>query len=104
MRHSEVIEQKIKQALSPEVLHVENESHMHSVPENSETHFKLTVVARCFEGVLPVKRHQQIYGLLAEELANGVHALSLHLYTPQQWAQREGAVPVSPDCAGASKG
>jgi BolA protein len=37
------IEAKITDALSPEFLEVANESHMHNVPPDSESHFKVTV-------------------------------------------------------------
>ena len=96
------IEQAIKQKLSvlnPEHLVVENESHMHSVPENSETHFKLIVVSDQFAKMRQVKRHQTIYGLLQEELAGPVHALAIHSYTKEEW---QGEAPDSPNCMGGS--
>ena len=62
------IEQKLA-SLTPDVLRVENESHMHHVPPDSETHFKVTLVSERFAGLMPVKRHQLIYSLLAAELA-----------------------------------
>lgn len=96
------IEAKL-QALDPDYLAVENESHRHSVPPNSETHFKVTLASSRFEGLLPVKRHQQVYAALAEELAGPVHALALHLYTPREWASRDGASPASPDCRGGGR-
>ena len=40
------------------------------------------------------------YSLLADELAGPVHALALHLYTPQQWSARGEASPDSPNCRG----
>ncbi|MGM1052522.1 MAG: BolA family protein [Pseudomonadota bacterium] len=96
------IEDKL-QALAPTFLAVENESHRHAVPPNSETHFKVTLVSERLEGLMPVKRHQQIYALLADELAGPVHALALHLYTPAEWAASGQSRPDSPDCRGGSK-
>lgn len=96
------IEDKL-QALEPDYLTVENESHRHSVPANSETHFKVTLVSSRFEGLMPVKRHQQIYAALAEELSGPVHALALHLYTPVEWAARGNARPDSPNCLGGGR-
>ena len=90
------IENKLS-ALNPAYLEVINESHMHSVPENSETHFKVVMVSDQFAGARLVKRHQQIYGALKDELAGPVHALALHLYTPDEW---QGEIPQSPDCMG----
>ncbi|MGM0703129.1 MAG: BolA family protein [Pseudomonadota bacterium] len=95
-----VIEEKL-QALEPSVLAVENESHRHAVPPNSETHFKVTLVSERFEGLMPVKRHQRIYALLADELSGPVHALALHLYTPQEWEASGQMRPDSPNCRGA---
>jgi len=97
------IETKLNTALP--LVHVEviNESHMHSVPPGSETHFKLVLVSPEFEDKRPVARHQMIYKVLADELAGSVHALALHTYTEQEWQQRNNAAPESPQCMGGSK-
>ncbi|WP_166269444.1 BolA family protein [Marinobacter caseinilyticus] len=97
------IEQKLAAEFEAEHLAVENESHMHSVPPNSETHFKVTMVSGRFESLGKVKRHQTVYQVLAAELAGGVHALALHLYTPQEWSARQESAPASPQCVGGSK-
>lgn len=97
------IEQKLTKNFPVKYLEVENESHMHSVPPNSETHFKVTLVSDGFEGTGKVKRHQAIYKTLAAEMAGDVHALALHLYTPDEWAARQATAPDSPHCLGGSK-
>lgn len=94
------IEEKLVAAHQPLHMAVENESHMHNVPPNAETHFKVTLVSSQFEGLMPVKRHQLLYSTLADELAGPVHALALHLYTPAQWAARGEERPDSPNCRG----
>ena len=96
------IEHKLSAALNPEHLQVTNESHMHSVPPNSETHFKVVIVAADFDNKHSVARHQLIYKLLAQEMAGPVHALALHTYTSAEW-QQHGTAPASPDCMGGSK-
>jgi len=98
-----LIESKIRAALTPEYLDLANESHMHGVAPGSSTHFKLTLVSEAFAGLTRVKCHQKVYSLLADELASGVHALALHLYSPQQWQARASSVPSSPECLGGSK-
>lgn len=90
------IEEKLK-SLSPSYVSVENESHNHSVPPNSETHFKVVIVSKDFEGQRSVKRHQAIYAVLADELVGPVHALALHTYTEEEW---RGQSPASPNCLG----
>ena len=91
--------------LSVEHLELSNESHMHAVPKNSETHFKLVLVSEAFVKQRSVKRHQMVYALLAEQLAGPVHALALHTYTPAEWRKKNRLSPDSPDClGGGSKG
>jgi BolA protein len=97
------IEQRLREHFSPEHLEVANESDQHSVPENSETHFRVVVVSAAFEDARKVARHQQVYGALSEQLAGPVHALALHTYTPEEWAQRQQSAPESPQCRGGSK-
>lgn len=97
------IEAKLSSAFSAQHLEVLNESHMHSVPPHSETHFKVVLVAPEFDGKRQVARHQLIYRLLADELAGPVHALALHTYTADEWRRRQQAAPASPQCLGGSK-
>ncbi|MBA6412582.1 BolA/IbaG family iron-sulfur metabolism protein [Parahaliea sp. F7430] len=97
------IETQLQQSLEPLFLEVTNESHMHSVPPNSETHFRVVAVAEQFEGQRKVARHQRIYHLLASQLEGPVHALALHLYTPAEWQSREASARPSPDCMGGSQ-
>jgi BolA protein len=97
------IQTKLIADLSPTYLQVVNESHLHSVPANSETHFKVTAVSRSFMDLRPVQRHQLVYEILASEMAGEVHALALHLYTPEEWLERQAVSPESPDCMGGSR-
>ena len=88
-----VVQQEIEallQGFSPEFLEVANESHQHSVPPNSETHFKVVLVSPEFDGKRKVARHQQVYAALAAQLAGPVHALALHTYTPDEWRELDG--------------
>lgn len=96
MSTEEVIKTKL-QELSPVHLEILNESHMHAGPA-TDSHFKLVVVSEAFESVRTVARHQKLYKILAQELQGPVHALSLLLYTPEEWQQAE--VPNSPNCMG----
>lgn len=93
------ITDKLTAALSPSVLEVMNESHNHSVPKGSETHFKVVVVSDAFAGKVQVARHRLIYGVLGEEMTRkpGVHALSIIAKTPAEWAEDE-SVRGSPLC------
>ena len=97
------IERKITDALQPEFLEVANESHMHNVPPNSESHFKVTVVSEEFKDKMLVARHRIMNQLLKNELAGEVHALSLHTLTPEEWQEKNGETRQSPPCHGGGK-
>ena len=59
------IEEKLRATFTPAALTVLNESHMHSVPPNSETHFKVVVVSDVFADQRLVARHQAVNAALA---------------------------------------
>ena len=80
------IEQKLRTALGPESLRVEDESHLHvghagHRPEG-ETHFRVYVVSQAFAGKSRVERHRIVNQALAEELAGPIHALAVHASAP----------------------
>ena len=103
MSVQQTIEQQLSQEFSPSYLEVVNESHQHSVPPDSETHFKVVIVAPGFDGKRKVARHRQVYAALAAQLEGPVHALALHTYSPGEWQERQQTAPDSPDCLGGSK-
>lgn len=102
MNIAQQIENKVAAALQPRHLELLNESHMHAGPA-TDSHFKLTLVSTEFDGLNAVKRHQTVYRVLQEELAGPVHALALHLYSPQEWQEMDAGSPASPQCRGGSK-
>lgn len=99
----QTIQEKLAKRFQAEYSLVENESHNHSVPANSETHFKVTLVCKEFEGMRLIQRHRLVNDILAEELAGPVHALAMHTYTPEQWAEKNQTVPDSAQCLGGGK-
>ncbi len=99
----ETIEGKITASLAPAHLEVINESHMHNVPPDSESHFKLVIVSQRFAGETRVRRHQAVNRILADELAADIHALSLQTLTPDEWRAKGGAIPDSPPCLGGGR-
>ena len=102
MLHENSINEKLKNDYKPSYLDVVNESDQHNVPKDSETHFKIVLVSDLFSGLPKVRRHQQVYQTLSNELAGEVHALALHLYSPEEWTAQKGA-PDSPKCLGGEK-
>jgi len=92
--------ERITAALAPVHLEIENESHKHSVPKGSESHFKVFVVSEKFVGQPLIARHRLVNDAVKE--ADGgmpVHALSISAKTPDQWAGG-AAMHVTPNCKG----
>jgi BolA protein len=104
MNMLENIERKLRLGVQ-DLSHLEviNESDRHNVPPGSESHFKVILVSGTFESQGLLARHRLINQLLADELAGGVHALTIHAYTEQEWASRTGSAPLSPPCLGGGK-
>ncbi len=88
MKVAERIEEKLTAALSPARLVVKDDSHKHQGHagwrEGGETHFRVEVVAEFFEGKSRVERQRAVYDLLADELADRVHALQLKTLAPSE--------------------
>lgn len=96
----EVIESKLRDGFQPEFLDVINESYMHNVALESESHFKVVIVTHQFEGLRLLMRHRQVNQVLADELRNHIHALAIHTYTPKEWDDLQKQAPDSPMCLG----
>ena len=97
----DVIRSKLLTQFSSQTVTVENESHKHSVPKHSETHFKIVIVSDDFKGQNLLARHRKINEILKEEIAQ-IRAMSLHTFTHSEW-DNSAQNPESPQCAGGSK-
>ena len=57
--------------------------------EGDGRHWYATIVSPVFEGLRPIRRHQQVYATLGAKMhTDEVHALSMKTYTPAEWAAR----------------
>ena len=92
----------MKAVLDPQHMELVNESGNHHVPKGSETHFKLLLVTKAFAGKSLIERHRMVYALVDQELKEGLHALALHTYTPEEWVNYQPN-RKSPPCAGGEK-
>ncbi len=81
MNVQEQIEAKLIAALSPAILEVENESHLHAghaaSPNSGESHFKITLKADALSALTRLERYRKVHAILADELAGPVHAISI---------------------------
>lgn len=81
--YAERIEKKIREGLSPEAFTLTDDSHKHAghagAHASGETHFTLSVTSAAFNGLSRVAQQRLVYGLLADEMRERVHALVLDL-------------------------
>ncbi|WP_413578092.1 BolA family protein [Bdellovibrio sp. HCB290] len=95
--------ESLTSALSPSILEIENESHMHSGP-GSETHYKVLIVSSLFEGKSRIDRQRSVNDVLKTEFNNGLHALTQKALTPAEFDLQKDALNfISPECRGGSK-
>lgn len=88
MSIADTIRRKLTERFAPIRLAVADESHHHIGHEGArpggETHFAVTIVSEAFAGQSRVARQRLVYQTLSEELATGVHALSLTTLAPDE--------------------
>ncbi len=92
MTVADTIRDKLARTFHPLALDVIDESHLHAghagAREGGETHFRVAIVADAFAGQGRLARHRAVHAALADELAGGVHALSVIARTPDEAANR----------------
>ena len=80
---AERMRRKLTAELSPTVLEIEDQSESHrghgGYREGGETHFAVRIRAAAFDGESRVERQRMVHRIVADELAERVHALSLRL-------------------------
>lgn len=81
------MENKLREAFSPDRLNVIDESHMHAghqpdMTGTGETHMRVQIVSESFSGKSRVERHRAINALLKPELDAGLHALAIEAAAP----------------------
>jgi BolA protein len=78
-------------------LKIINESFMHNVPIDSESHFKILIVSNEFNNLSLLDRHKIIYKNLGS-LMKKIHALSIHAYNEEEFKSNP-VILKSPECA-----
>lgn len=99
------MQNKLSHALSPVFLDIRDDSARHAghadritalqekgadgghapIDDGGETHFTITVISSAFEGKNRIERQRMVYDLLADELRERVHALSVTARTPGEF-------------------
>src|SRR5437764_2007956 len=95
MSTKDVIINKLREAFVPESLDVADESHLHEGHAGhrpgGETHFRVYIVSRAFEGKSRIERHRMVNTALEAELKASVHALAIQAKTPGETTPGETA-------------
>jgi BolA family transcriptional regulator, general stress-responsive regulator len=88
MKVADILRDKLNAAFAPQRLQIIDESHRHAghagARPEGETHFNVEIVSAAFAGRSRVERQRLVYGTLAEELRERVHALALKTLTPDE--------------------
>jgi BolA family transcriptional regulator, general stress-responsive regulator len=81
----EKIRRALAEALEPESLVVDDESHHHVGHAGAATgrgHFSIRVVSKAFGGVPLIERHRLVYRALGDLMQTDIHALSIQARAP----------------------
>jgi len=79
-RRIEQMQQRLQQALHPEVLEIVDESHHHvghAGARDGRGHFKLQIACAEFAGLSPLQRHRLVYAALGDLMQTDIHALAI---------------------------
>ncbi len=85
------IEARLRAALAPVHLEIEDESHRHrghAGAADGRGHFRVRIASAAFAGRSRLERHRLLYDALSEELATDIHALAIEAWTPEELAAR----------------
>jgi BolA family transcriptional regulator, general stress-responsive regulator len=83
----EAIKLRLRVALEPELLEVEDESHLHEGhvgARDGRGHFRVTIVSEHFAGLSRIGRHRLVYDALDELMQTDIHALTIQAIAPSE--------------------
>ncbi len=87
MTTTNLIRQKLTDALQPKVLEIIDQSAAHAGHAGARQgggHYYVTIVSDHFDQLSLLKRHQLVYQTLGELMQHEIHALSINALTPSE--------------------
>jgi BolA protein len=81
------IRQRLTEALRPESLEIDDESHLHvghAGAADGRGHFRVLIVADAFDGQNRIQRHRLVYSALGDMMQRDIHALTIQAYHPNE--------------------
>ncbi len=88
------IEAALTAAFAPQLLQVEDESHLHAGHAGAATgrgHYRTVIVSAHFQGQPLLARHRAVYAALGELMQTDIHALSIQARSPEEAAATQSA-------------
>jgi len=83
----ERIRARLADALAPQELAIEDESHKHAGhagARDGRGHFRVRIVSAAFSGQAPLARHRAVYAALGDLMQTDIHALAIDARAPQE--------------------
>lgn len=77
----------LNEAFSPELLEIEDESHLHAGhagAQDGRGHFRVTIVSDAFDGRARLERHRLIFAALGDMMETDIHALAVQAHAPSE--------------------
>jgi BolA protein len=84
---TELIESRLREALSPTELQVWDDSDAHKGHAGAAKgggHFEVLITSDRFSGLRPIARHRLVYDALGDLMHSRIHALSINAKTPDE--------------------
>jgi BolA family transcriptional regulator, general stress-responsive regulator len=81
------IRKRLEDALGPELLEVEDESHHHighAGARDGRGHFRVTIVSSAFAGKSRIGRHRLVYEAMGDLMRTDIHALTVQALAPNE--------------------
>ena len=82
----EDIEHVLREALAPQYLEVQDDSHLHAGHAGAREgrHFSVVITAEAFRGQSRLRRHRLVYDAVASLMAQGIHAIAIDARVPDE--------------------
>lgn len=80
------IEAALREALAPQSLEVQDDSHLHAGHAGAREgrHFTVRITTTRFTGLSRVGRHRLVYDALRFLIPRGIHALAIEAHAPDE--------------------
>jgi BolA protein len=83
----DLIRRRLSEALAPDALEIEDESHRHAGhagARDGRGHFRVRIVSAAFVGKSALARHRVVYAALGDLMQSDIHALAIDARTPEE--------------------